>query len=500
MAKKPAKPPAELPDVEPRDEVYFRHASGPMSGKVLSRGSHGCWIDAAGVRHKMRWEDFLGHKIRVQSDAKVVSKGEDGLLVESSSGHRRFVRDPMGVIDPPPEPMRKSFLPVVLFFGAAMDLLKAAGGGKPIKNRPGLVLQDVTDSRGNRTKRWKKASQDPPGQHNLGHRHHVKFHAPHGPAEGQVNGKPGKHGAHVDDAVGRQHKVPYEKITHHAPPDGEAEKPPEPQGEEFKAAAFAQQHDAADVTPEKILSQFDEKVRAAVADADKKVQEIVQTVEKYRQGEDYQTERQAVHRAIHAEFLTPEKIKAATPPAGQKPTFTILGGRGGSGKSKLEHRAFDPDKAIVIDPDVVKSKLPEYRGWNAHEVHEESSDIADAIINMARLQGLNVVLDGTLKTPAKALAKVEAFKAAGYQIEAHYMHLPRQMAAARAISRFMTKKNDGSGRYVPVAKVLENTTNEDSFDQVRKHADAWSFYDNQVGKDDPPTLIAKGGKKAADVG
>jgi hypothetical protein len=96
------------------------------------------------------------------------------------------------------------------------------------------------------------------------------------------------------------------------------------------------------------------------------------------------------------------------------------------------------------------------------------------------------------------LAKVEAFKGAGYRIEAHYMHLPRQVAAARAVKRFMTDKNDGSGRYVPVEKLLENTTNEESFDKVRRHADAWSFYDNQVGKDEAPTLIARGGKKPSE--
>jgi hypothetical protein len=84
---------------------------------------------------------------------------------------------------------------------------------------------------------------------------------------------------------------------------------------------------------------------------------------------------------------------------------------------------------------------------------------------------------------------VKAFKDLGYKVEAHYMHLPRQEAAKRAVSRFLGKTQ----RYVPVNVVLSNTTNEASFDQVRQLADKWSFRDNNVPQGSEPVLISEGG-------
>lgn len=125
---KPREPAASPPDVERHDEVYFRHASGPKAGRVLSRGAHGCVIEADGERHKVRWEHFLGHKVRVRPDVKVVDKGEDGFLVEDRGGARRFVRDPVGVIDP--EPLKKAAAPAVLLMGEPGDLAKAIAAPK----------------------------------------------------------------------------------------------------------------------------------------------------------------------------------------------------------------------------------------------------------------------------------------------------------------------------------------------------------------------------------
>ena len=112
--------PAKTPDLERHDEVYFRGDAGPMCGKVLSRGAHGAIIDVEGKRHKMHWERYLGHKVRVRPDVKVVSQGEDGLLVEGPAGDRRFVRDDLGT-----KPMAKSLMPAVLFFAGATAVTEA---------------------------------------------------------------------------------------------------------------------------------------------------------------------------------------------------------------------------------------------------------------------------------------------------------------------------------------------------------------------------------------
>jgi predicted ABC-type ATPase len=223
------------------------------------------------------------------------------------------------------------------------------------------------------------------------------------------------------------------------------------------------------------------------------------TIQKYRlsgegESERYTKEREKLHGKIMRELLKPNKIRTAVPSPGEKPTFMILGGRGGSGKSWFKGKVYDPSKYVILDADEIKGKLPEFEGWNAQDVHEESSDILEQMVTKCIKKGLNVVLDGTMKTAESAIARVLRMKSAGYKTEAHYMHLPRQEAAKRAIGRFRTEKGDFSGRYVPVGVVLKNTTNEDSFDQVKNFVDKWSFRDNNVKRGEQPILISEGEK------
>ena len=86
-------------------------------------------------------------------------------------------------------------------------------------------------------------------------------------------------------------------------------------------------------------------------------------------------------------------------------------------------------------------------------------------------------------------------KDAGYRTEAHYMHLPRQEAAKRAVQRFI----DGGqhGRYVPIEAVLANVGSEAAFDQVKGMVDAWSFSDNNVAMGEKPIPISSSGDSEA---
>lgn len=228
----------EAPDIERHDEVYFRHASGPMVGRVLARGEHGCTIEADGKRHKVKWDSYLGHKVRVRQEVKVVDQGDDGMLVEDRSGRRRFIRDSMD--QPAEEPgltkpvtMAKALpTPVVLFTNATpADLVKAMGGGKRVAGGAGLSLQVVTDKGGHQTKRWKKTGTDQPGekrhaaaedggkvqhgQHNVKNGDRVSFKMGTLSGKGQVVAS-GAKGATVKDAEGHPHKVTWDQIAEHA--------------------------------------------------------------------------------------------------------------------------------------------------------------------------------------------------------------------------------------------------------------------------------------------
>lgn len=210
-----------------------------------------------------------------------------------------------------------------------------------------------------------------------------------------------------------------------------------------------------------------------------------------------------VHDPIINKILSEQAMKAATPAAGKQPTYIMFGGRGGSGKgsfTKLKRKGglevIDKERYIVLDADEIKSLIPGYEGWNAFLFHEESSHIFDQISQIARSRGLNVVHDMTLKTTAGAVKRAQLFTQAGYRMEGYYMFLPPQEAAKRAISRFRTFDGDFSGRFVPPQVVLSNTTNELSFDALKKYFKKWEFYDNQGAS---PVLVGKSDDLAGKV-
>ncbi|MBO7714388.1 MAG: zeta toxin family protein [Methanobrevibacter sp.] len=203
----------------------------------------------------------------------------------------------------------------------------------------------------------------------------------------------------------------------------------------------------------------------------------------------YTKERRALHKKILGKIM--ENAQNAKPKDGEAPTFTILGGRGGSGKSKLEGLAYDPKKVIKLDADEIKNMLPEYKGYNAWEVHEESSDIVKRALSIAKQKGLNVVLDGTMSGFSSAEKKIKDFESAGYNIDGFYMHLPREISAKRGLSRFMGKDGSGSGRYVPLGVMLNMKNNEENFQKLLPHFRRWAMWDNNVKMGEEPKLVQK---------
>ncbi len=212
---------------------------------------------------------------------------------------------------------------------------------------------------------------------------------------------------------------------------------------------------------------------------------------------EYTPERKQLHDKIVKSFLSPERIKAAKPEPGTKPTFVVLGGRGGSGKSAFtsEHgkpavvNEFDSNKFLTLDADAIKEMLnPPYDGWNANQVHEESSYLFDKIFDAAKKMGLNIVSDATLKSD-KMGPVLEDMVSKGYDVEGHYMFLPRQKAAERACGRYLKDGPQNRGRLVPPDVILGNTKNEENFDKLKKYFKRFSCYNNDVERGQPPQLI-----------
>lgn len=208
----------------------------------------------------------------------------------------------------------------------------------------------------------------------------------------------------------------------------------------------------------------------------------------------YTEERQAIHEAIIRHVFTDANVSAATPKEGEKPTMTILGGRGGSGKSWFTKSGL-VQNAININPDDLQELLPGYEPWKAALYHDEAVDIVSLVDKVARDAGLNVVHDATMRRAEKSEKMVKAYSEAGYNVVGYYMFLPPQTStkrtfADRAIDRFMNPQN---GRYVPPSYLMSSVTNEKTFDHLKPYFDKWAIYEN-MGKE--PKLYAEGGKVA----
>jgi predicted ABC-type ATPase len=203
-------------------------------------------------------------------------------------------------------------------------------------------------------------------------------------------------------------------------------------------------------------------------------------------------ERKKLHAEIFREVFSPDAVKAATPKEGEAPTLYVLGGRGGSGKGAFTNgtiKEFDSSKAITLDSDAIKDRLrPPYRGWNASTVHEESAQLFQAMMDHAKSLGLNVVHDVTLSS-GKHADTIRKHVEAGYRVEGHYMFVPPQTSARRALSRYFNGK--GRGRLVPVSVLLSMKDNEKNFEAMLSLFDKWSAYDNQGSS---PKLISRGSR------
>ena len=206
----------------------------------------------------------------------------------------------------------------------------------------------------------------------------------------------------------------------------------------------------------------------------------------------YTLERQAKHLEIVGAIFSKDKIEAARPAEGEKPVLIMLGGRGGSGKSwitqhgPLKGKAIDPDHpvpegmkngAIVIDADFIKSKLPGYEGWNASNLHEESSDVIAMVDEMALSLGVNVIHDATLKSYDSSALRMANYDGSGYEVEGYYMYAAPETAATRAMHRY-SKGGKFTGRFVPPEVILANVNNEKNFDRLSSGFRKWAVYDN----------------------
>jgi len=198
----------------------------------------------------------------------------------------------------------------------------------------------------------------------------------------------------------------------------------------------------------------------------------------------YTPERQKLHEKIIGSFLA----QAKSVPLDRKPESLFMLGTTASGKStarkQVEPDPFEGFGAVEVDPDAVKSMLPEYRQSialsakdAARIVHGESSDIANEIRKRALAERKNVIVDGTGKSLSKMEKKIDDARSYGHRVSALMPHVPADECKKRADVRA-----EKTGRYVPHS-IIEECAEKvgKNFLKLQDKFDVFNLFDNRGG-------------------
>ena len=253
------------------------------------------------------------------------------------------------------------------------------------------------------------------------------------------------------------------------------------------------------IKKDRYASKTEKENATALAKVELKLQELAgDTASRYMKADgSYTTARSKQH----AKWV--EKIDNPNAEPQETPTVIMFGGLPGSGKSSALGASLgmgkdDPKSfvanAVVVDSDRAKAVMPEYKGWNATEVHREASYVASLLEANARASKQNVILDGTFKDPVKMGKAISDYKKAGYRVEIRFADLPVAKSRERAVKRFLA-----TGRYVPTGfiqslKSGSSSVNRRTFDALKDRADGYMIMNTDVKFGEPAKLVAKRGK------
>lgn len=206
----------------------------------------------------------------------------------------------------------------------------------------------------------------------------------------------------------------------------------------------------------------------------------------------YTAERQALHDRILNSILW-------NGVATDKPTVTMLGGGPATGKSTLIARGFlpVPSSTVRIDPDGIKTKLPEYNQMLAaggadqqHAstfVHEESSELSKVAMRTALDNKYDLLYDTTGDNSLSNLeGKIASWRAAGAtEVNGIYATCDTNVALQRSEDRFQM-----TGRYVPTDYLVATHQSVSNVVPAAINDKAWdnfSLYDTNGSE---PLLVA----------
>ena len=170
-------------------------------------------------------------------------------------------------------------------------------------------------------------------------------------------------------------------------------------------------------------------------------------------------------------------------PVQQGRRATIVLGAPASGKSGFSNRIAQQRGAALIDADEAKKSLIEFEnGVGANAVHEESTDLAQLMLQRAVSNGDNVVLPRTGANPKSVQNALTGLKEMGYEVDLVLVRVPGDEAYRRNIRRFID-----TGRLVPPAYIRnvvgDNPTS--TYNTLKSKANRHAEIDNSGPQSSP---------------
>lgn len=169
--------------------------------------------------------------------------------------------------------------------------------------------------------------------------------------------------------------------------------------------------------------------------------------------EELSAEREELHQEIIHTLLTGQSYSRGK-------RVYMLGGAPANGKStflKSDVMVY-PKTALKIDPDEIKTMLPEYQYMIANReplaaalVHEESSFLSKEVRRIAIAEGYDIILDGVANDVLKKrLEDLEELRINGHTVRIDYVTLDTALSLRLAELRFQI-----TSRKVPETYILE---------------------------------------------
>lgn len=184
------------------------------------------------------------------------------------------------------------------------------------------------------------------------------------------------------------------------------------------------------------------------------------------------------------------RLMAAIDRAPRERKLDVIIGKPGAGKSTHVKRIQQATGSFDVDPDKVKTWIPEYgNGEGASSVHKEASDITDRAMARGFRNGTNMIIQGTGKTYENLAPMIAQAKKLGYRVNLIHVKLPLKKALQRMTERYVR-----TGRYVPPDFMVNmgDRPMKNFRRVVREYSsqlDGYAQYDSDVPFGSPPRTV-----------